>query len=55
MLVFNALPVQWWNSVALCGHKRDKTLVLKDHIKLCFKDQDVLIDKAIFKDIYGEI
>ena len=26
--VIDALPVQWWNSLALCGHERDKTFVL---------------------------
>ena len=34
---------------------RDKTFVLKDQIKLRLKDQEVLIDKAASKDIYGEI
>ena len=47
--------MQWRNSLALCGHKRGKTFVLQDHIKLRLKDQEVLIDKAASKDIYGEI
>ena len=34
--------------------KSDKTFVLKDHIKLPLKDQEVLIDKATSKDIYGD-
>ena len=53
--VIDALPLQWWNSLALCGQTSDKTFVLKDHIKLRLKDQEVLIDKAASKDIYGEI
>ena len=53
--VIDALPVQWRNSLVLCGHKRDKTFVINDHIKLRLKDKDVLIDKAASKDIYGEI
>ena len=55
MQVIDALPLQWRNSLALCGQKRDKTFVLKDHIKLHLKDQEVLLDKAASKDIYGEI
>ena len=55
MQVIDALPVQWRNSLALRGHKRDKTFDVKDHIKLRLKDQEVLIDKAASKDIYGEI
>ena len=55
MQVIYALPVQWRNSLALCGHKRDTTFVLNDHIKLRLKDKEVLIDKAASKDIYGEI
>ena len=35
--------------------KRDKTFVLKDHIKLRINDQEVLLEKAASKDIYGEI
>ena len=27
MQVIDALHVQWWNSLMLCGHKRDKTFV----------------------------
>ena len=48
MQVIDALLVQWWNSLALCGHKREKTIVLKDHyiIKLRLKHQEVLIDKT---------
>ena len=53
--VVDALLVQWRNSLALCGHKRDKTFVLNDHSKLRLKDKEVLIDKAASKDIYGEI
>ena len=43
--------------MALCGRqKSDKTFVLKDHIKLRSKAQEVLIDKAASKDIfYGVI
>ena len=55
MQVIDALPLQWRNSLALCGQKSDNTFVLKDHIKLRLKDQEVLIDKAASKDIYGEI
>jgi len=46
MQVIDALPVQWQNSLALCGQKIYKTFVLKDHIKLRVKDQEVLLDKA---------
>ena len=55
MQVIDALPLQWRNSLALHGQKSDKTLVPKDHIKLRLKDQEVSIDKAASKDIYGEI
>ena len=55
MQVIDALPLQWRNSLSLCGQKSDKTFVLKDHIKLRLKDQEVLIGKAASKDIYGEI
>jgi len=41
--------------LALSGQKSDKTFVLKDPIKLRLKDQEVLMDKAASKDIYGEI
>ena len=50
----DALPLQWRTSLALHGQKGDKTFVLKDHIKLSLKDQEVSIDKAASKDIYGE-
>ena len=53
--VINALPLQWRNSLALHGQKSDKTFVLKDHIKLRLKDQEVSIDEAASKEIYGEI
>ena len=55
MQVIDVLPVQWRNSLAVCGQKRDKTFVLKDHIKLRRNDQEVLLDKAASKDICGEI
>ena len=32
MLVIDALPLQWQNSLALHGQKSDKPFVLKDHI-----------------------
>ena len=35
--------------------KSDKTFVMKDHIKLRLKDQEVSIDKAASKNTYGEI
>ena len=54
MQVIDALPLQWWKSLALCGQKSYETFVLKDHIKLRLKDQEVLTDKAASKDIYGE-
>ena len=47
--------MQWRNSLAFCGHKRDKTFVLNNHLRLCLKDQEVLVDKAASKDIYCEI
>ena len=55
MQVIDALPLQWRNSLALHGQKGDKTFVLKDHIKLRLKDQEVSIDKAASKHIYAEI
>ena len=36
--------------MALHGQKSDKTFVLKDHIKLRLKDQEVSIDKAASKE-----
>ena len=33
----------------------NKTFVLKDHSKLRLKGQEVLLDKAASKDIYGEV
>ena len=55
MQVIDALPLQWRNSLALHGQKSDKTFILIDHIKLRLKDQEVSIDKAVSKDIYGDI
>ena len=55
MQVIDALPLQWRNSLALYEQKSDKTFVLKDHTKLRLKDQEVSMDKAASKDIYGEI
>ena len=55
MQVIDALPLQWQNSLALCGQKSDRTFVLLDHVKLRLKDQEVLIVKAASKDIHGEI
>ena len=55
MQVIVALPLQWRNSFALHEQKSDKAFVLKDHIKLRLRDQEVSIDKAASKDIYGEI
>ena len=52
MQVIDALPLQWRNSLTLHGQKGDKTFVLKDHIKLRLKDQEVSIDKAASKHIY---
>ena len=41
--------------MALHGQKGGKTFVLKDHIKLHLKDQEVSIDKDASKHIYAEI
>ena len=55
MQVIDAPPMQWRNSLALRRHKTDKTFVRNDHLRLCLKDQEVLVDKAASKDIYCEI
>ena len=55
MQVIDAQRLQWRNSLALHGQQSDKTFVLKDHIKLRLKNQEVSIDKAASKEIYGEI
>ena len=55
MQVIDALPIQWRNSLTSCGHKCSKTFVLKDHIKLRLNNQEVLINKAVSKNVYNEI
>ena len=52
MQVIDALPLQWRNYLALHGQKSDKTFLLKDHIKVRLKNQEVTIDKAASKEIY---
>ena len=39
----------------LPGDKCNKTFVLKDHIKLHLNNQEVLINKAVSKNVYSEI
>ena len=55
MQVIDALPIQWRNSLTSCGDKCNKTFVLKDHIKLRLNNQEVLINKAVSKNVYSEI
>ena len=55
MQVIDVLPIQWRNSLTSCGHKCSKTFVLKDDIKLHLNDQEVLINKAVSKNVYSEI
>ena len=55
MQVIDALPLQWRNSLALHWQKSDEAFVLKDHIKLRLKNQEVSIDKAASKEMDKEI
>ena len=55
MHIIDALPMQWRNSLTSCGHKSGKAFVLENYIKLSLKNQIVLINKAISKNIYSEI
>lgn len=55
MQVIDALPIQWRNSLTACGHKSNKAFVLNYHIKLSLNDQEVLINKAVSKNVYHEV
>ena len=55
MQIIDALPMQWRNSLTSCGHKSGKAFVLANYIKLSLKNQIVLINKAVSKNIYSEI
>ncbi len=55
MQVIDALPIQWRNSLTACGHKCNKVFVLYDHIKLRLNNQEVLINKAVSKNVYCEV
>ena len=55
MVVIDAIPVPWRQSLKMNGYVNKRPFVLHDQIQLLINNQNVLFDKAQSKSIYREL
>ena len=55
MVLFDATPATWRQSLKMKGYVVKHELSLQDHIQLVLKNQRVPIEKAVSKSVYGEL
>ena len=55
MAVIDTIPVPWRQSLKMNGYVNKRPFVFHDQIQLVINNQNVLIDKAQSKSIYGEL